>query len=124
MTFLGATLGSVLGGLAALHAYWATGGDWGVRAALGGRDPAELGNAFRVASAAVAALLVCGAFIVVARAAGSLDSWAIRWGVWGVAVALVVVALVNVAGRTQLERFGFVPFALVLALLTVLVARS
>ena len=112
--------------VAALHVYWALGGEWGLAAALG-RDDVDSGPGLRVAAAVVAILLALAAASVLAR----VGTWKLPlpWrllsvGAWLVVAALVLVAVANAMSTTSLERFGFAPLALALAALALIVARA
>lgn len=130
-----ALLGTGLGAIAGLHVYWGLGGDAGLRAAIGGRDiPAWI----RPASFGVAVNLVVAALSMFERVAASLQQdhpddrparaevirpWAAR-GRWIVALGLSATGVVNLTGRSTLERAGFAPLCLTLAALAAFVARS
>lgn len=119
---LGSVLSLVLASLAGLHAHWALGGRWGLDAALGGH-----GAPLREVIWAVALGLAVGALLALGRLGvwdPVLPSPVFGYGVWGLVVAFALAGVVNLAGRTALERFGFAPFCLTLALLLAAVARS
>lgn len=96
------------------------------RAAWGGTHdclPAQL----RVSSAVAVVVWLLAASIVLARANVvdlPLPREAITWGAWIVVVLLGLGAIVNFASRSPWERFGWGPFAAILAVLCVLVAAS
>jgi hypothetical protein len=112
--------------VAAFQIYWAFGGTWGMSEALGREidDPSSL---LRLASGAVAVFLVGAVLVVLARVEvwrGRVPTSLARWGPWILTVLLVFMGLNNLAADTSWERFAFGPFALVLALLSALVALS
>jgi hypothetical protein len=96
------------------------------RAAWGGsydRLPAQL----RVSSAVAVVVWLLAASIVLARANVldlPLPREAITLGAWIVVVLLGLGAIVNFASRSPWERFGWGPFAAILAVLCALVAAS
>ena len=119
-------LAAALALLSALHVYWALGGERWLAAALG-RENAEATAGVRVAAAAIAVLLVAAAAGVLARAGvwrAPLPWRVVSVGAWLLAGALALAAVANLTGKTSLERFGFAPLALVLALLAAFVAWS
>jgi hypothetical protein len=96
------------------------------RAAWGGNYE-RLPRQLRVSSAVAVVIWLLGASIVLARAnvvSLPLPREAIAWGAWIVVVLLGLGAAVNVASRSTWERFGWGPFAAILAVLGVIVAAS
>ena len=69
---VGILAAGVLFGLAALHAYWAAGGDWGTDAAIPTRDGAPLFKPGPVGTVLVAVLLCAAALVLLGRL-----------GIWG-----------------------------------------
>ena len=115
-------LSLAVAGLVGLHVYWAFGGEWGLRAALGGHAAPPRAVIWAVA---VALALAVGGALVLGRAGvwqAGVPGWVFRFGTWALAVAFALGALVNLAGRTKLERLGFAPACLVLAGLCTVVA--
>lgn len=111
---------------AGFQLFWTLGGEWGLAAALG-EDEVEATAGLRVASAVIALLLAVAAAGVLARVGLwrlPLPRRLLAVGPWVLAAALVLVAAANAVGETSLERFGFAPIALTLAVLAVVVARS
>ncbi len=111
--------------IAAFQIGLALGAPWG-RAAWGGTDtilPPELRRA-----SAVAAVVWGASALLVLRRAGvwgpPRPSAFLRSVTWLLAGLLALGAILNFASSSPWERFGWAPFALVLAVLTVVVARS
>lgn len=117
-------LATVLALLAILHAYWALGGQWGLSAALGG-PPAPVPPSW--AMWLVVGLLVIGTLVPLGRVGTwgqRVPQWLFGFACWGLALVLVLVAVINALGRTWLERLAFAPFALLLAAAAAVVARA
>ena len=96
------------------------------RAAWGGTHT-QLPPGLRVASAVAAGFWVLAALIVLGRAGyqvSPLPLGAARWGTWILVGALLFGALMNFASPSAWERFLWGPFALLLAGLCLVVARS
>jgi hypothetical protein len=111
--------------IAAFQVALALGAPWG-RAAYGGTSE-TLAPELRMASGVAAIVWLLAAAVVLGRAGyWGLPGWyaVFRWGTWLVAGLLTIGALVNFASSSPWERFGWGPLALVLAVLTVLLARS
>lgn len=122
----GLLVAGVLLVVSAFQFFWAFGGTWGAAEALGLED-FEPTLALQVGSGIIGALLVGAALVVLGRIGvwgERLPGWIFRWGAWAVAAALFLVALQNLTADTSWERFAWGPIALVLGLLTILVARS
>jgi sulfite exporter TauE/SafE len=112
--------------VAGLHVYWLLGGTWGVHAGSGGAY-SEVTPGLRVYSAVAAALLIVGGLVVRARAGlwkAPLSDRAVRAGMWLLTACLGLAALLNFSASTDVERFVIAPFALLLALLGLVVAAS
>ncbi len=111
--------------IACFQAGLALGAPWG-RAAWGGTQEV-LSPELRRASVVAAGVWVGAAILVLGRAGywGS-PRWSgvLRWGAWLLVALLALGAILNIASSSPWERFGWGPFALVLAALTVAVARG
>jgi len=109
--------------LVLFQAALAAGAPWG-RAAWGGRYE-RLPASLRISSA-VAVVVWLGAALIVLDRGGLplLDVPAVvsYWGTWALVPLLVIGALVNFASPSPYERFGWGPFALVVAVLVFFVA--
>src|SRR5688572_27514975 len=96
------------------------------RAAWGGaheRLPARL----RIGSAVAVLIWLLAALIVLTRgglAVVQLPSALVVWGTWALVVLNVLGAIVNVASSSPWERFGWAPFALILAILCLILALN
>lgn len=111
--------------IAAFQLALALGVPWG-RAAYGGTS-ATLEPGLRVASGVATVVWLLAAAVVLGRAGywGSARwSASFPWGTWVVAGLLTLGALVNFASSSPWERFGWGPLALLLAILSVVLARS
>lgn len=111
--------------IAAFQVGLAFGAPWG-RAAWGGGS-VRLPTRLRTASGVAAVVWVLAALIVLGRVGFGvvpLPSAVYRWGAWVLVGLLLLGALMNFASRSPWERFGWGPFALLLAVLCFLVARS
>ena len=96
------------------------------RAAWGGTH-STLPTSLRLATALPIVLYALGALILLRRAGYSVGRFSptfARRGAWVVAVVLGLSALVNFASHSEWERFFMGPTALVLAALSVIVARG
>jgi hypothetical protein len=96
------------------------------RAAWGGAND-RLPTRLRIASGIAAVVWVLAGIIVLGRVGIEvlpLPSAVYRWGTWVLVGLLLLGALVNFASRSAWERFLWGPFALLLAVLCFLVARS
>jgi hypothetical protein len=97
------------------------------KAAWGGRNPGVLPRNLRVASALSVAIYVAAALMVLDRAGVpiiDLPDALSYWGTWALVVLLTLGAIVNFASSSRYERFGWGPFAAVMALLTLVLALS
>src|SRR3990172_12449393 len=121
---VGVMLAVVLGLIALLHVYWALGGGWGFAGAGGGPEkPVPPALLIWI----VAALLATAAVVVLGRAGvwgGDMPEWLFALGSWGLALALVLAALVNLRAHTDWARLGFGPLCLLLAFAAAVVARG
>jgi hypothetical protein len=109
--------------LAGFQAALAAGVPWG-RAAWGGRQT-RLPQRLRVASAVSIVVWLLAALIVLDRAGipvVDLPDVLSTWGTWVLVVLLPLGAIMNLASSSPYERFGWAPFALVTAVLTLVVA--
>jgi hypothetical protein len=96
------------------------------RAAWGGAH-IVLPRNLRVASAVAVVIWVVAALVVLDRAGTSiidLPDAVTSWGTWALVVVLPIGALMNFASSSPYERFGWGPLALVLAMLTLILALS
>lgn len=118
-----ATIGFVI--LAVFQAALAAGVPWG-RAAWGGKN-ARLPRGLRIASLVSMTVWLLAALIVLDRAGTpiiDLPEAISRWGTWVLVVVLPIGAIMNFASSSPYERFGWAPVALVLALLTFVLAAG
>jgi len=105
----------VLAAFAALHAYWALGGSWGLATAAGPNAPRPAAGPIWATAAAQAVFAY--AAMVAARAAAE-PPLAARVGLWILAAGAAIVAGLNVVmGTRPAERFGVAPFAAAVAML-------
>lgn len=96
-------------------------------AAWGGAIPGLLPANLRIASAIAGAVWSGAALIVLSRAGFdvvSLPAGLTWWGTWILVGLLMVGAVMNLASASPWERYGWAPFALVLAALCFVVART
>jgi hypothetical protein len=97
------------------------------RAAWGGTHVGALPTGFRVASG-VAVLVYAFAALIVLRRGGLvlpvIPEAMARWGTWVLFGLLLLGALMNVASSSVWERYFWAPYALILAGLCFLAARS
>jgi hypothetical protein len=96
------------------------------RAAWGGRHE-RLPTSLRRSSALAVVVWLMAALVVLARAGYVVlpgPAELATWGAWIVVGLLGLGALVNVASSSRWERFGWGPFAAILAVLTLIVATS
>jgi hypothetical protein len=113
-----------LAGIACFQAALALGAPWG-HAAWGGAQthlPPEL----RVGSAISTVVLALAALVVLARAGywGPARAMGLfRWGTWALVPLLALSALGNFASTSRWENLLMGPFALLLSLLCLVVAR-
>jgi hypothetical protein len=81
----------------------------------------------RIASLVSMTVWLLAALIVLDRAGTpiiDLPEAISRWGTWALVVVLPIGAIMNFASSSPYERLGWAPLALVLALLTFVVAAS
>ena len=106
--------------LAAMQAYWALGGAWGVRTVLGEGNPIPPPPVLWLAVVVplTFALIVLGMMGVWGT---RLPRWIFKWGTWAMSVVLVLVSILNFAGGSSWELF-LAAFALFFALLCAIVA--
>jgi hypothetical protein len=112
--------------LAAFQAAIALGAPVG-KAAWGGRTPGVLPRDLRIASAVSVLVYLLAVLIVLDRAGMpliDLPDAISYWGTWLLVVLLAVGAVMNAASSSRFERFGWAPFAAVMAVLTFVVAMS
>lgn len=96
------------------------------RAAWGGAT-AELPPSLRLASAVAVVIWLLAAAIVLGRVGIQvvpLPAGALRWGTWVLVALSLVGAIMNFASSSPWERFVWAPVAVLLALLTLMVALS
>ena len=97
------------------------------RAAWGGRHTGTLPARLRVASGVATAVWIIAAFIVLGRGgliAVPLPEAVLTWGTWVLVGVLVLGALANFVSASPWERFGWGPFAGILAALCLVVALA
>jgi hypothetical protein len=92
-----------------------------------GRPSRSIADFLRRSSAVAVVIWVIAAAVILGRAdyldvPGPAEITA--WGAWIVAAVLGLGAIVNVASSSRWERFGWGPFAAILAVLCVMVAAS
>ena len=106
--------------MAAMQAYWALGGVWGVRAVLGEGNPVPppLVLWLAVVVPLAAALIVLGRMGLWRT---RLPWWIFKWGTWAMSVVLVLVSILNFVGGSSWEWY-LGAFALFFALLCAIVA--
>jgi hypothetical protein len=107
--------------LAAFQAALAAGAPLG-DAAWGGAH-AHLTMPQRVSSAVAVAFYIVAILIVRGRAAGRVER-RYRWGAWGLAIALGLSGVANLASDSPWEHYLLAPVALVLAALCIVVAQG
>lgn len=115
---------SGLAGIACFQAALALGAPWG-QAAWGGAQT-HLPPQLRVSSAVSAVVLALAVLVVLARAEywGPARAMSIlRWGTWALIPVLALSALGNFASANRWENLLMGPFALMLSLLCLVVAR-
>lgn len=113
-------------GIAAFQVALAAGAPLG-QASWGGTYDGQLPTGLRIASAVAVGVWVLAALIVLGRGGfevSPLPSAVLRWGTWILVAVSLVGALMNFASPSAWERFLWGPFALALAALCLLVARS
>ena len=96
-------------------------------AAWGGKYPGKLPRQLRISSAVAVVVWLILAIVVLARAGLgpiALPEGLTYWATWGVVLLSIVGAVVNFASSSRYERFGWGPFASLLAVLTLIVALS
>jgi hypothetical protein len=96
------------------------------QAAWGGQPP-RLPTRLRIGSAVAVAIWIIAALIVLGRADFEVSPFpdaVERWGTWILVGLLPIGALMNVASSSRWERYLWGPLALVLTLLTLLVALN
>lgn len=95
-------------------------------AAWGGQQ-ARLPTRLRIGSVVAAAFWIIAALIVLGRAGFEVSPSAEvveRWGTWILVGLLPVGALMNIASSSRWERYASGPLALILAVLTLVVALN
>jgi hypothetical protein len=93
-------------------------------AAWGGRQT-RLSTRLRIGSAVAVAFWILAALIVLGRAGFELSPFpdvVERWGTWVLVGLLPIGGLMNIASSSRWERFLWGPLALILAVLTLVVA--
>ena len=106
--------------MAAMQAYWALGGVWGMRAVLGEGNPVPppLVLWLAVVVPLAAALIVLGRMSLWGT---RLPGWIFKWGMLAMTVVLVLVSILNFVGASSWELY-LGAFALFFALLCAIVA--
>ena len=123
---LAALLACGLAVIVAFHVLLVAGAPWGA-AAYGGSQTGQLPTELRVASAFQAAFWLLAALTALSRGGlttGPLWSAFSKRAVWVLTAVLVVGAVINAASSSNWERFGWAPFVLALAILSLRLARS
>ena len=111
--------------IAAFQAALALGAPLG-HAAWGGQQP-RLSTRFRIGSAVAVVFWILAALIVLGRAGFEISPFpdvVERWGTWFLVGLLPVGALMNIASSSRWERYLWGPLALILAVLTLVVALN
>ena len=111
--------------LAAFQLALAAGAPWG-RAAWGGAHT-RLPRNLRTGSLVAMFVWLAAALVVLDRAGiplMDLPDIVSRTATWILVAALAIGAVVNLASSSPYERFGWAPYSLVLAILTLIVALS
>ena len=94
-------------------------------ASWGGAYDGQLPMNLRIASGVAVGVYMLAALIVMGRGGVQgvpLPYGVLRWGTWALAGLLFVGALANFASSSGWERFGWGPFAMILAVLCLFVA--
>ena len=119
-----ATVGFVV--IAAFQLMLALGAPFG-EAAWGGRRPGRLPAGLRVASGIATVFWLLAAMVVLARGGfdvAPIPSVVARYGIWALVGLLPLGALMNFISSSRWERFVWGPLALVLAILSLVVAQG
>ena len=96
-------------------------------ASWGGRNPGRLPRNLRIASSVSVVIYLVAILIVLDRAGMPLidvPHVVSQAGTWVLVVLFALGTLVNLASSSRYERFGWAPFAAVMALLSLLLALS
>ena len=96
-------------------------------AAWGGAYDGRLPTGLRIASGVAVVVWLLAALIVLGRVGlrvVPLPTGVLRWGTWVLVGLLFVGALMNMASPSGWERYGWGPVALILGILSLIVARS
>jgi hypothetical protein len=99
----------------------------GMHLAGWGGGPRSLPTSLRIGSAVSAVVFVAAALVILSRAgywSASIPSRVLVWGAWIVVVLMALSALANFASSSNWERFLLAPSAMLLALLSLVVARG
>jgi len=102
--------------IAAIHAYWAFGGRWGLQIAIGEGSPLPSSPLIWLATAA----FVAAGLTVLGRVGvwgAFLPSWVFSLGPWVLAVVFLGGAVVNLGGSRPWAPFVFAPSFLLLSVL-------
>ena len=94
-------------------------------ASWGGAYEGQLPMSLRIASGVAVGVYMLAALIVVGRGGVHgvpVPCGVLRWGTWALAGLLFAGALANFASSSGWERFGWGPFAMILAVLCLFVA--
>jgi hypothetical protein len=112
------TLAVLLAAFAALHAYWALGGTWGLATALGPNTPRPSSIVIWAMAGVLVAFAACARMQGTRETAGRVSPVPVRFVLGLLLVGATLVGMANlVAGTTPAERFAIAPFALLIALL-------
>lgn len=112
--------------IAAFQLALALGAPFG-EAAWGGRRPGRLPAGLRLASGIATVFWLLATLVVLARGGfdvPTIPSVVARWGTWALVGLLPLGALMNLISSSRWERFVWGPLALILAVLSLVVARG
>jgi hypothetical protein len=124
---VGLVLALALGTAAALHVYWALGGEWALNESLGVNEAAKRPRYVRALTVPVILALSAALLLTLARIeliGLPVPSWFLRTGSWMLAAVLTAVAVLNAAASTSWERFVIAPIVAMLAALAFVVAAG
>lgn len=112
-------------GIIAFQIALAAGAPWGAYA-MGGAFPGQFPPELRVAAVVQAVILAALALVVLARAGIAMPRWSrsSRWLIWVVVVFSALSLVLNLITPSAGERLIWAPVALVMLVISVVVARS
>lgn len=112
-------------GIIAFQIALAAGAPWGAYA-MGGAFPGQFPPELRVAAVVQAVILAALALVVLARAGIAMPRWSrsSRWLIWVVVVFSALSLVLNLITPSAGERAIWAPVALVMLVISVVVARS